>query len=173
MKPKRIIFLDIDGCVNSDNWYTKTRGKQGHFDPNVIKRLNTLEKYGVEVVVISSWGEEGVKQLKNVGLKLPILGDTDHFHTDWFCRGNEIEKWIHDNLGGLGTKYGYDENGDPCYKKRYKDTDVDYEYVILDDDTDMLLGQKDHFIHVDRHTGITNEDIEKVKEILKCDEQKK
>lgn len=170
---KRIIFLDIDGCVNSDNWYTKTRGKQGDFDPNVIKRLNTLEPYGVEVVVSSSWGDDGVEQLKNVGLKLPIIGSTDHFHTDWFCRGNEIEKWIHDNLGGLGTKYGYDENGDPCYKKRYKDTDVDYEYVILDDDADMLLGQKDNFIHVDRWTGITDVDIKLAKTILKCDEQKK
>ena len=173
MKPKRIIFLDIDGCVNSDNWYTKTRGKQGDFDPNVIKRLNTLEKYGVEVVVSSSWGDDGVEQLKNVSLKLPILGSTDHFHTDCLCRGNEIEKWIHDNLGGLGTKYGYDEDGEPYYKKRYKDTDADYEYVILDDDTDMLLGQKDHFIHVDRWKGITDVDIKFAKSILKCDEQKK
>lgn len=42
-----------------------------------------------------------------------------------------------------------------------------YNYVIVDDDCDFLLGQKDNFVHVDRKTGITKEDIEKIKKILK------
>ena len=147
-----IIFLDIDGCVNSDNFYEKRI--KGNFDPEVIALLNSLKYLNVEVVVSSSWGEEGVIQLKNVGLELPIIGCTEHFYADWFCRGNEIEKWLVKNMGGIGTKFG----------NKYKNKE--YNYVIIDDDSDMLLGQKDNFVHIDRKTGITKKDIEKIVEIL-------
>lgn len=152
---KRIVFLDIDGCVNSEKFYNKTKGIKGNFDPDAIKLLNTLKDLNVEVVVSSSWGEDGVKQLKNVGLELPIIGHTEHFYQDWLCRGNEIEKWLHDNFDGMSTKFG----------KKWQNQE--YNYVILDDDIDMLLGQKDNFIHIDRETGITEKDIEKIVDILK------
>ena len=54
----------------------------------------------------------------------------------------------------MGTMYG------SCYD------DDDYDYVILDDDRDMLLGQIDHFIYVNRQTGLTQDDIDKAKKIL-------
>lgn len=151
---KRILFLDIDGVVNSEKWYVETKGRKGDFDPEVIKLLNQLGELGVEVVVSSSWGEDGVKQLQNVGLTLPILGCTEHFYTDWLCRGNEIEKWLSDNFGGMGTKYGT------------KWQDSSYNYVIMDDDEDMLFGQKDNFIKVNRETGVTDKDIEKCRQIF-------
>ena len=148
---RRIIFLDIDGCVNSEKWYCDTKGLKGDFDPQVINLLNTLKDLDVEVVVSSSWGEDGVKQLKNVGLELPIIGNTEHFYRDWTCRGNEVEKWLIDNLG-RGTKYGQ--------------TSEEYNYVIIDDDCDMLYGQRNNFIHIDRMVGITEKDIETAREIL-------
>lgn len=151
---KYILFLDIDGCVNSDKWYNKTKGLKGDFDPEVIELLNTLKDDNVEVVVSSSWGEDGVKQLKIVGLILPVIGYTEHFYQDWICRGNEIEKWLHDTFGGMCTKYG------PNY------IDKNYNYVIVDDDSDMLLGQKDNFVQINRETGITKKDIQKIKNIL-------
>ena len=114
---KKIVFLDIDGCTNSERFYANTRGRSGNFDPEVIKLLNQLKDLGVEVVVSSSWGEDGVEQLRNVGLELPILGCTEHFHIDWMCRGNEIEKWLLVNFGGMCTKYGTDESGTPYYRK--------------------------------------------------------
>ena len=152
---KKILMLDVDGVVNSEDWYNKTNGRSGDFDPEAIALLNQLEPLGVEVVISSSWGESGEKALKEVGLTLPILGCTDHFYQDWLCRGNEIEKWFHDAFGSYGTKYG---------SKRYQ---KDYEYVIFDDDSDMLLGQKDNFIQVDRQTGLTQADIDKAIKILK------
>ena len=163
---RKIIFLDIDSVVNSENWYNKTRGKSGNFDPEIITLLNSLKEIGAEVVVSSSWGEDGVKQLKNVGLKLPIIGCTGHFYVDWMCRGNEIEKWLLDNFGGMGAKYGTDENGTPYYRKHYHPEDTDYEYVILDDDCDFLLGQKDNFVRINKQTGITQADIDKARKIL-------
>ena len=163
---KKILFLDIDGVVNSDRWYNKTRGRSGDFDPESIALLNQLKDIGVEVVISSSWGESGIKPLQDVGLELPIVGVTEHFYVDWFCRGNEIEKWLLVNFEGMGTKYGCDDSGMPYYRKRYGNELTDYEYVIIDDDTDFLLGQVDNFIHVDRNTGITQADVDKARKIL-------
>lgn len=163
---KKIIFLDIDSVVNSEQWYAKTRGRSGDFDPEVIALLNQLEAIGAEVVISSSWGDSADKPLKDVGLRLPIIGHTDHFYQDWMTRGNEIEKWIHDNLGGMGTRYGLDYNGFPYYRKHFNEEDVDYEYVIFDDDGDFLLGQKDNFIRTNRLTGLTQADIDRAIKIL-------
>jgi hypothetical protein len=163
---KKIVFLDIDSVVNSEQWYMKTRGKSGDFDPEAIVLLNQLKDIGAEVVISSSWGESGIKPLQDVGLELPIIGVTEHFYVDWFCRGNEIEKWLLDNFRGMGTKYGVDDEGFPYYRKRYGDEFTDYEYVILDDDTDFLLGQAGNFVHVDRRTGITQKDVDKARAIL-------
>ena len=44
--------------------------------------------------------------------------------------------------------------------------EFNYEYVILDDDNDMLLGQMEHFIHIDRYYGLTQENIDQAKKIL-------
>ena len=151
---KRIIALDVDGVINSEEFYAKTKGRSGNFDPEAIALLNQLKDIGAEVVISSSWGDSAIKPLQEVGLELPIIGVTEHFYTDWMCRGNEIEKWLIDNFHSYGTKYG-----SKYYQK-------DYEYVILDDDTDFLLGQVDNFIHVDRNTGITQADIDKARAIL-------
>ena len=167
---KKIIMLDVDGVVNSEQFYVKTKGRSGDFDPEAIALLNQLKDLDVEVVISSSWGEDGMTQLKNVGLELPIIGCTEHFHVDWMCRGNEIEKWLCMNFGGMGTKYGYDEIHEmPYYRKHFHEEDVDYEYVIFDDDTDFLLGQKDNFIHINRQTGITQADIDRAVKILTRD----
>lgn len=165
MKRKNIIFLDIDGVLAGYE-YLKT-GK-GFIDPECVKKVNRLEEFDAEIVITSSWGyDDGrtEKSLRACGLTLPIIGYTQRFYADWFCRGNEIEKWLHDNCGGMGTKYGVDEFGVPYYKRNHKE-DIDYEYIVLDDDSDMLLGQKDNFIKVNRETGITDEDIEKCKQIF-------
>jgi hypothetical protein len=163
---KKILFLDIDGVVNSDRWYNKTRGRSGDFDPESIALLNQLKDIGVEVVISSSWGESGIKPLQDVGLELPIVGCTEHFYTDWMCRGNEIEKWLVESFGGMATKYGWDEvTGRPYYQK-YNHEDGDYEFVIFDDDSDFLLGQKDNFIRTSRATGVTQADIDKARAIF-------
>ena len=46
------------------------------------------------------------------------------------------------------------------------------EYVILDDDADILMCQKDNYININRKTGITKEDIEKIINILERKNEK-
>ena len=65
----------------------------------------------------------------------------------------------------MGTKYGMSPEGIPYYRYKYND-EVDYEFVIVDDDKDFLLGQKDNLVIVDREIGITEKDVEKIIDIL-------
>lgn len=166
---KKLVFLDVDGVLNSDQWRSKTMGRSGDFDPHAIELLNQLRKIGAEVVISSSWGENADNPLNAAGLELPIIGHVDHFYQDWMCRGNEIEKWLIERYGGMGTKYGKDHLGIPYYRK-YGTDEMDYEFVILDDDTDFLLGQADNFIHVNAKTGLTQADIDKAIKILNREE---
>ena len=98
---KRIVFLDIDGVMASIPYLYKGKG---FIDPSKCKLLNQLEDISAEVVISSSWGyDEGKteKSLRACGLKLPIIGYTDHsvhHNHKWACRGNEIEKWLLENM---------------------------------------------------------------------------
>lgn len=156
-----IVFLDIDGTIT---------GEYGEINPECVKKLNKLGEFGTKIVVSSSWGYDGgrtAQTLKAKGLELPIIGYTDHFYEDWLCRGNEIEKWLLKNYGGMGAKYGVDYNNEPYYRNNLPSKKEDYEYVIFDDNADMLLGQKDNFIQTNEIVGITDKDIEKAIKILK------
>ena len=158
---KKILFLDIDGVLASFDFLIKNGGKSGFIERNKVALLNKLKPYGVEVVISSSWGynEDTVDALTSCGLELPIIGGTDHFSNDWMCRGNEIAKWIVSTFNNYSVF-----TGKPYIYEGY--TGEDYEYVILDDDADMLMCQKDNFIKISRKTGITEEDIEKIINIL-------
>lgn len=163
---KRIIFLDIDGVLASVSFMGRGVGS---IDPDKCMLLNQLADIDAEVVISSSWGYDDGKTeqtLRECGLTLPIIGYTNHYRESWICRGNEIEQWLIENCGGIGSKYGYDKSGTPYYRKY---PIVDYEFVIFDDDTDFLLGQKDHIIRIDENTGITQEDIDNARKILTRD----
>ena len=158
---RKILFLDIDGVLASFDFLIKNGGKSGFIERNKVALLNKLKPYGVEVVISSSWGynDDTVDALTSCGLELPIIGGTDHFSNDWMCRGNEIAKWIVSTFNNYSVF-----TGKPYIYEGY--TGEDYEYVILDDDADMLMCQKDNFIKISRKTGITEEDIEKIINIL-------
>lgn len=160
---KRILFLDIDGVLASVDFLCRTaaritNGLNRFIDKEKVQLLNKLKPYDVEIVISSSWGynDDTVKALTDCGLELPIIGGTEHFHVDWMCRGNEVAKWLSCTFDDYnvfdGRAYGYEGK--------------DYEYVILDDDCDMLLCQVDNFVKVDCTTALTDEHIEKIIKIL-------
>lgn len=152
---KKILFLDIDGVLASIDYLLSLKG---FIDKKKVALLNKLKPYDVEVVISSSWGynDDTVKALKACGLELPIIGGTEHFYSDWMCRGNEIAKWLVNTFDEYNVFTG----------KASSYSGKDYEYVILDDDEDMLMCQKDNFIHVDRNTALTEENINKAIDIL-------
>ena len=50
--------------------------------------------------------------------------------------------------------------------KFFNSDNLNIEYCIIDDDKDMLDKQMNNFVHIDNYTGITDNDIEKIKQIL-------
>lgn len=165
----KIIFLDIDGVLNSDSWYEKCikhklKPIHRNLDPEAIKKINEIVvSTGAKLVISSSWrfDHRTPSDLKNSGLQAEIIGRTDYLNThgDFIVRGNEIQKFIADNIEMLSE-------GTLAYYGDYK------AYVILDDDSDMLFTQSDNFIQINSMTGITDENVKQAIKILNSWEKK-
>lgn len=149
----KIIFLDFDGVLNHEVFYRKRQDIGIEFyppyplceiDPDCISVLDHIVlQTGAKVVVSSTWRHGRTIQelqtiLNHFNFKGEIIDKTPSFKHDDCIRGNEILKWIQDNENLIGQTYHEFEN-----------------YVILDDDCDMLYYQKDNFLQVDRWIGLT------------------
>ncbi len=153
----KIIFLDIDGVLNNEVMCFNPEWKEKQFD--IDKRCmdllnNLIEKTDAKVVISSVWRygntiESLQKLLEEYGFKGEVIGLTPSYGHTACVRGNEILGWLQDN------------------QDRYEGLDYNFKnYVILDDDGDMLLFQKDNFIHVDNFSGLTPNIIWKAEKIL-------
>ena len=160
----KIIFLDIDGVLNSEKWYKERFDKklypnlEGYplceFDPLTIEQLNLLtDKTNAKIVISSTWRmgrtiDELKKLFEEVGIKGEIIGVTPHLTFSdghGVDRGNEIKRWIDLNCIRWWDK---------MLSQKEKDITLE-SYVILDDDPDMLLEQKDNFVRTSWRDGLT------------------
>lgn len=134
----KIIFLDIDGVLNCACTHMRegdifTYG--GIINANLMNKLNELiNNTDAKVVISSSWRkintQEEIKEyLEQAGFMGTIIGMTPTSSHGF--RGLEIRDWL---------------------KSR---TDVE-NYIILDDDRDMLLLQASHFFNADCEFGLTD-----------------
>lgn len=154
----RILFLDIDGVLNSDEW--DNTDKEGNkdfleeqFDPKAVSLLNKLVKtLDVHIVLTSTWRLnfnliEMNALFQKVGLQKNIHSFTPNLlagigHN---TRGNEILKWCIDNESTIQTK-----------ALHYTD------YLILDDNKDFLLAQRNNFFRTDKKVGLTTAITDKI-----------
>lgn len=145
---EKVIFLDIDGVLNSHTTPVKN-GKVWLLDPILVARLNRVftSVPDAEIVLSSSWRyaeKKGVidinRLLKEVGYTGPkIVHMTPDGEEE---RGHEIQAWL-------------DEH--PETKK----------FVILDDDDDMVhLSDKLIQTSFWGEGGIKDSDVERIVEIL-------
>ena len=150
-----IIFLDIDGVLNCQLYYSSNAfDKSGEYPYNQIDKvrvgwLNELcEDVNAKVVISSTWRSEGLERCREIlqkcGATFDIISTTPF--TKERVRGVEIKKWLEDNDELLGCNY-YDF----------------YTYAIIDDDSDMLLNQQFNFFHVDNYSGLTPNTCYKIK----------
>lgn len=147
----KVIFLDIDGVLNV---YCQSRDKYGcNFHQHLIDNLQTIiDATDAKIVISSSWRVDGLAIMKSMWLFRNLPGDViditpDLYYTysgkdgdDDYSRGDEIQLWL-------------DKNPQVT------------NYVIIDDDTDMLQSQMDNFVRtsnnlkhpdcVDRGYGLT------------------
>lgn len=170
MSKDKIVFLDIDGVVNTlqidtrpfpdsklkqrhDGFYVDLCGTDEGRVSNrqAVMWLNKLcKETGAKIVISSTWRYcEKIytteECLRNTGLlpEIAIIGKTPVMHG--FERGDEISWW-------LGSNYGEDMDK--------------VSFVILDDDADMgeLI---DHLAQCDTFHGFGCSEYIKAKEILK------
>ena len=156
----KVIFLDIDGVLNSEKFfgvesqpfrYQKALSEKKsedeisviiNIDPNAVAWVNYIvSKTGAEVVISSTWRSDYniPFKMRYAGLLKPIYGITP-FSKDRH-RGTEIQEWLNDH------------------------SEVTH-YVILDDDNDMLEEQLNNFVQTDWLEGLNEECADKAVEIL-------
>lgn len=152
-----VVFLDIDGVLNSAIYFEsrkfmseeekmnelpdipRSRIYLNELDAKAIEHLNTIVKEvpNVEFILSSTWrrghtSEQITKLMKHKGF-VGIIKHSTPVHDEEYCvRGNEIYHWLECNRP---SEF--------------------FNYVIVDDDSDMLLHQKNNFLHVDRYAGLT------------------
>ncbi len=163
---KKIIFLDIDGVLNTKLWYSKMdydtpKDKWGYaFDPTSVANLKRIvDETGAEIVISSSWKCIGLTELRKMWKSRKLPGRIIDVTPDRMCdeelleldldlidpeegRGYEIQKWL-------------SQKGDNVS-----------QYSILDDMYEMLPEQQSHLVMTDSEIGITDEDANKVIDIL-------
>ncbi len=154
----KVIFLDFDGVIITP----KSKCK---LDPERMALLGRiLDATDAKIVISSSWRryslEDTIRHITDDdnffvgGNPFPfpeaVVGVTERMYS--FCYPN--------NERHFGLPRG-------CEIEHYlnQHSDID-NYVIIDDDQDMLLCQKDNFVHTDSDIGITEKDVEKAIEIL-------
>ena len=144
---EKIIFLDMDGVMNSFlDYEMKLYEKCVHpISPRAMKYLNSMiEQTGAKVVLSSVWRghydkpEEFNEEMKEHGFIGECIDFTPHSRNG--IRGGEIHDWMKK----------YERNGNKIIS-----------YLILDDDSDMMLWQKDNFINVDNSVGLTSNNVYK------------
>lgn len=155
-----IVFLDIDGVINSDRSFVAMAGKDlGRPDDGYITRMTVttvdpiavaivnkiLERADAKIVLSSSHrnnfdkdDEVALLQIQHYLIRLGLNGGRciGRTPTYYIPRGGEIAIWLENN----SLKYGVSN------------------YVILDDHADMLPEQKDNFVQTDPSIGMSAKD---------------
>ena len=174
MKCKKTLFLDIDGVLNI--------GPFTHLNKQCMDNLKyIIEKTGCKIVISSSWRTGNLEKTKKIfpdWLSQHIIGETTlegwKIKTTFpIVRGNEIKHWVDRNLvypwqdnPEMDEEYKIVKDDGLYHGNRSNKQNVDFVYVVLDDDSDFLLEQKDNFIQCNAETGLTQEIAEKAIKIL-------
>jgi len=93
----KVLFLDVDGVLNSADWFhkldPKVKGAIHELDPKAVKRVqHVLEVTGAVIVLSSTWRK--LPELRKIieAAGLPIF-DITPSHDDGH-RGDEIIAWL-------------------------------------------------------------------------------
>jgi len=162
----KYIFLDIDGVIATPA--SIENGFWGLTDQCQNFLGEILNNTGSKLVISSSWRENTVEKTQrklsenNFRYSEYIVGVTIRaykyiekgIHLS-IPRGVEIKQWIDCNI--------HSNNGKNFIKKK---NGVDFAYLILDDDNDFLLEQKNNFIRTNSTIGLSKNDVIKSIKIL-------
>ena len=153
----KVIFLDIDGVLNNSNHTLKLinlLGMEQYYQLN--KDLGELP-FDYESCVLLH------KLIKKTQAEI-ILSSTWRI-SPYLIKG--IERYANIEIKDITPKLGFEAiRGNEI--QQYLDTHKEItNYVILDDDKDMLENQLNHFVNTDWKVGFCKADYDKALKILK------
>lgn len=142
MKP--ILFLDINGVLNSIRWFKKQGGITRQLDSKCVYNLQQIvAATDCSIVIMSTWRLHtprlGIMQaLCNAGYipPVPIVGETPSLSGR--IRGHEVKAWLFDTYGT---------------------TDVTH-CCIDDGNSDFCMGQP--LVQIDSSVGLSGHDVDKI-----------
>lgn len=156
------IFLDIDGVLNNQLFYQRYYDKKiteeqrnDNIDDVAVDNLNTLINGlgGVDNVLVvcsSSWrfNEGNVSDLNPLFKKYGAIWEFTERTPSSEDRisGVEIQRWLNDN----------------CELYFHKTRHEFKNYIIIDDDSDMLYNQRNNFFQTDTYCGLTHNTVHKI-----------
>lgn len=149
---RRVLFLDIDGVLNSRRThhalgqYPMDLTELAHLaDPIAVRMLQRLcDSAGVSVVLSSAWRKSFPFKAIGEVLGLPIIDATCEGWTRGLTqRGEEIQEWL--------------------------DRHLDVEcWAIVDDDADMLPSQQSRFVRTNEREGLTFDAFSRICNLLQA-----
>lgn len=190
----KVVILDVDGVLNHQKFYDwrskqMTAGKWkpvkglDNFSPESIKYLNMLtDATGAKIVLSASMRFDGTipqlqKLFKRAGVTGDIIGRTPFLQSITSPlmsketsistpRGIEIRWWLNEQ-GFKRISWSKSSQAEKLKKSRVTN------YVILDDDSDMLLEQQEHFVKCNAYKdGFNEKCLQKAINILNMDVNK-
>ena len=148
----KVIFLDFDGVITiPPKWY---------INANKIKWIKKIiDETDAKIVVSSSWRRENVKETIN-----DMIGKTKR------CPRNKMLYWLIDNIYDVTSwfsdkKYNGTGRGGEIQTWLDKHPEVN-NYVIIDDDGDMLDEQLYHFVQTNYEDGLTEVETKRAIKVL-------
>ena len=142
----KIIFLDLDGVLNSVASYERHGNQQTFGEENVAALNHIIAETGANIVVTSAQriGKMRVELrqlLKEGGVVGDVLDKTPYLSLNGERRGLEIQQWIKD-----------------CHKP--------IEGMVILDDSDDMNHLKPYLVQTSFQKGLTMEDAEKAIQML-------
>ena len=173
----KVLFLDIDGVLNSENWFAyriycvknnmvnilmnfvdtddrNIKHKLTMLDDRAIANLNRIiEETECKVVLSSSWRSS----IESENIFTQNLLKLKGFKYEFYDVTPRL--WFSDFSIRRGEEIKF------WLDKESEKHEIE-SFVILDDDSDMLPEQMNNFIHVDGQVGLTDRDVLTAIEIL-------
>ena len=173
----KVLFLDIDGVLNSQNWFAyrlycvknnmvnilmnfvdtddrNIKHKLTMLDDRAIANLNRIiEETGCKVVLSSSWRSS----IESENIFTQNLLKLKGFKYEFYDVTPRL--WFSDFSIRRGEEIKF------WLDKESEKHEIE-SFVILDDDSDMLPEQMNNFIHIDGQVGLTDKDVFTAIEIL-------
>lgn len=144
----RILFLDVNGVLDSREWDSRcalTGADLLQPDPRaVVRLLGILAETDAKVVLTSTWRWDKAMKwpfpIHDVTPRIDAFGPDRDVEGKSVPRSEEIARWIETNDIGLSAE----------------------DIVIVDDDPDAGIGFEPRFVQIDPAVGLTPADAARI-----------